>query len=164
MLGKRGGRKRTYALFVILVTIGGVLAAGFAYFNFFQGCGTPPAPRSYGGVYATTFNGITFLAINYTFTSTGQSVVIGNVTFQSVQFFDPSFPHLVSGQCITDTTSPATLIMNARFFPAGLVYQLGIQYGVTRTYQEEFTECSGSQAAVLWYPDNPYVVLMARSC
>ncbi len=165
-MAAQGWFRQPYALLVITIMIGGVVAGAFFYFRPPPPCGdsTPTTPRL-SRIYQTTINGQAFNAINATFSGADQPVVMGNnpntVTFQTVEFLDPSKPHLVGQDCITDPASPISLTLDVKF--ASSTEQLSMQYdgGSPPPYDQlKLTVHTGPQAGVRWFRGTAYLVLL----
>lgn len=144
----------------------GTIAGAFAYYQFLQPpkCELeyPDKPVLYGA-YSTAYNNIPFNAVNATFFKAGQVVVLGDVTFRTLLYSDPLQPHLVGGTCLQDASTPISLVLKVTFHPDESVEQLGLEYGgvPVRNPTPSFTTHTSPQAGVGWYPNDPYVVLMA---
>lgn len=171
-MGSRKKRSKSFALFVIAIMVMAVVAGAFTYFQFLlppPDCGEPTNPTPLlSGPFTVTHNNLQFNARNTTFSGPNQIVVIGNdpntITFQTTVYSDPSKPHLVGGECVTDPSAPVTLLLKVRFQTDSQTEDLQLQYGGNplRTPEPAFTTHTNPQAGVRWTPYDNHVTLLAR--
>ncbi len=90
-------------------------------------------------------------------------MVLGDVTFRTLLYFDPSKPHLVGDLCIQDASSPISLVLQVIFQADESSEQLSLQFGGVPPLNPfpSFTNHTSPQAGVGWFASDPYVVLMA---
>ena len=144
------GLRTPYALFIIALMVLGIVA-GIYFYGYNVGNQNPcgdPGPAQFGQVYDTTVNGQPFKAVTANFTGTQQTLSISNVQFVSTAFNDPSIPHLLNGQCVGDSSTPATITVRVTFTNTGLQEPLTLAYKDGSTNVQIFT--SNNQAGLQW--------------
>ncbi len=158
MSSGRAGFKRPYAFLIIGLMVVGVVAGAFYFYH--PSCGGPTAPI-FSRVYSKVRSGLTYIAVNATFTGTQpENFVFSNATFLTLAFSDPSQPHLVGSTCITDNTAAASISLRVTFASDGFTENLPtMQFKGFLTQQGVFSSHTSPTAGVEWYPGDPYVVL-----
>jgi hypothetical protein len=153
-LPRFAGLRTSYALFIIILMVVGIAAtASFLFYN--SGgqnpCGTPASPQFAAAPDQTiTVDGQpkTYFARSANFTGTGQTETIAGVTFSSTAFNDPSVPHLVNGNCVSDPSTPVTITVRVSFASGGQ-YDLLLSYkGSSQPPAQSLTP--DGQAALYW--------------
>ncbi len=172
--------RRSYAILIIALMIGGIgVSATYAALLLHvlgpPFCGTPPTggtpiilPASGG---STIINGKTFVQQNITFTAAGQQVIIGaknqtvdwTVNFQTLEFFDPNFPHLVGNQCLPEPNLPYTVVFQI-IFADGSIQTMKIEYGGNPPAAPVFqmTSHANPQAGIRTAQDTRQLTLFAE--
>jgi len=159
------GLKGPYAVFIIVLMVLGVLAAGFFFYNTTtqNPCGDPGAanfsalpdmtvdvggqPRNYHAVAAN-------------FTKTNQLEAISNVTFLTTEFNDPLQPHLINGACGSDPNSAATITVSVTFRNTGLRESLSLSFRGTSYSSTQEALTNNSEAGLLWNPGSISLTLL----
>ncbi len=158
------GFKKSYGLLIIGTMLLGVVAGAFYFYH--PDCGSPGQPS--GSFHYTTvinYQGqdLIFDAFNYTFTGTQQPFNFDNVTFTTLQFSDPSKPHVIGLNCGTDPSQPGTMIVGVtssnNAFPG---QTLQLQFNVNSD-QGSFTSNTSPIAGVVWHVREPFFVLLVST-
>jgi hypothetical protein len=151
------GLKSSYALFIIVLMVLGIVAGAFYFYNAANQnpCGNPGNPQFTSLADRTlNVNGQfkNYHAVSAKFTGTNQDETIASVTFLTMTFNDPSLPHLVSGNCVSDPVTPVSVTVRVTFSSTGLQEDLGpFSYGgVTSNTVQTFT--TDYNAGLQWNP------------
>ncbi len=158
--------KRSNAIIIILLMVGGTLATATYYTRFTTpDCGQPPTggtPTLLGKVALTSVNGQAFWQQNVTFTAAGQQVVIGRVAFRTSSFFDPSLLHLKANACVTEPNAPFQMLLTVDFNDMTTLQALSFSYGGNPPTAPVtlMTGHSNPQAGVRWLPGQSYISLL----
>ncbi len=144
-----------YALFIIVLMVIGIVAAGFFFYNsaIQNPCGDPGPPKFAPLPDQTiTVNGQpkTYTAVAANFTGTQQEEVISSYAFYTTALNDPSFPHMVNGNCASDFVTPATITVKITIPPNGQQESLALTFKGGSQPVNAFT--SSGQAGLMWDP------------
>ncbi len=122
--------KRTYSLIMITLMLGSVFGTLAYYTVIAANCPSPsggtPIILGSGTI---NINGVDYTEINVSFTAAAQQVTAGNIIIRTVNFLDPTVPHLINGSCMTQPEAPFQVSLQATF---GDGYSMGfptITYG-----------------------------------
>ncbi len=165
----RIGFTRPYALFIIVLMVLGVIGGVYYFYDLGVSQANPcgvPTKATFSKVYFMTIQTQSWEMVNATFTeSQPGSFVFPAVTFQTLAFSDPTIPHLISGVCGTDNTTPASISLQVTFSKDGAVETIPTMQ-FKGQIQGPTYQCSthtGPQACVVWYSKDPYVILQVTT-
>ncbi len=157
------GLKTSYALFVIILMVLGIVAGAFYFYNAANQnpCGNPGSP-TFTSLADRTINvngqSKTYHAVAAKFTGTGQDEIIASVTFLTTAFNDPSQAHLLNGNCVSDPYTPISVTVRVTFSSTGLQESLPFRYGGVQSANQTFT--TNYQAGLQWNPNEQSLSLL----
>src|SRR6266849_2707725 len=128
----------------------GVIAGAFYFYrpapSQSNQCGNP-GPSQFSSEFTDSINGTSYEAILANFTDVQQNLVLSQVTILTVSYSNPAQPHLVGSNCVTDTTTPASVSIQVTFATDHVQQTLSIQYnGDLTTETHAFSSHVGPRA------------------
>jgi len=162
------GLKGSYAIFIIVLMVLGIVAGAFYFYNAASknSCGDPGNAR-FSALPDTTIDVSgqprTYHAVAANFTGTGQVEVIQNVAFLTTDFNDPLQSHTINGSCASDLYTPASITVEVTFSQTGAQVYLGpISFrGTTPNAVQILT--NDSQAGLLWNVGDAFLTLLVAA-